>query len=211
MGRGGLTPEAISTKQFKVSRRGYDPDDVSAFLSEVAAQYQRALEEAGVNQARANDVRTEEFAPRSFEELGAEAGALMQAAKEGADSLRRRAEQEAEALVKQATDEADRRMREVTLETERLRNAVKRQCEQMVSEAQARADRLTTHEREMREKVAELERMFLAFRNEMEASISEAADGLAVDGDIPDQATEQEQGEEPHSEQNDRVSRQLSP
>ncbi len=183
MERGGLTPEGIATKRFKLSRRGYNPDEVSEFLAEVAAAYQGAVDKAAAHQTPKDHAQSESFA-LSFEQLGAEAGALMQTAKEGADSLRRRAEGEAAAIVGQATHEAEERMREVTLETERLRNATKRQCEEMISEAQGRSDRLKAHERKMREKVAELEQMFLAFRNEMAASTStdeEALDTPAAD------------------------------
>ena len=180
MERDGLTPEFIATRQFKLCRRGYDPDDVSEFLAEVAAVYQRALDQAAADRARAHDAQTES-APPTFEELGAEAGALMQAAKEGADSLRRRAEEEAEAIMKGAIDEAEARMREVTLETERLRNAVKRQCEEMLADVQARTEHLAAHERDMRKKVGELEELFVAFRSKMEASIPEATDGSAAE------------------------------
>ncbi len=186
MARGGLTPEAIATKQFRLSRRGYNPDDVSEFLAEVAAAYQRALD--ADHQARAPEAERDS-APPSFQELGAEAGALMQAAKEGADSLRRRAEEEAEAIMKRATDEADARLREAALEADRLRNAGRRQCDEMLSEAQARAEHLASHERKLREKVAEVEGMFLAFRNGLDASLSEPADGLAVDPSIGSERT----------------------
>ncbi len=169
----GLTPQGIATKTFRLARRGYDTEDVSGFLSEVAAAYQSALD-AAAHGIPHDDVPTES-GPRSFQELGAEAGALMQAAKEGADSLRRRAEEDAAALLKRASEHAEKTMREVTLETDRLRNATKRECEEMLTEAQARAERLASHEREMREKTAELERLFLAFRDEMETSGLEPA------------------------------------
>ena len=100
----------------------------------------------------------------------------MQAAKEGADSLRRKAEEQAAAILERAVQDAEARMREANLEADRLRNATKRQCEEMVSEAQDRAERLKRHEREMQEKIADLERLFHAFRAEMEASIAGVAE-----------------------------------
>jgi DivIVA domain-containing protein len=178
MEREGLTPQGIATKTFKPARRGYDTDDVSEFLAEVAAAYQSALDAAA--QGTSQDDVPIEPAPRSFQELGAEAGALMQTAKEGADSLLRQAEEAAAAHMKRAREQAEKIMREVTLETDRLRNATKRDCEEMLTEAQARAERLTSHERQMREKVGELEKLFLAFRDEMETSTSEPAQERSV-------------------------------
>src|SRR5919199_2492505 len=102
MEREGLTPQGIATKTFGLARRGYNTDEGSSFLAEVAAAYQSALDAAAHGTSQ-DDVPTES-PPRSFEELGAEAGALMQTAKEGADSLLRRAEEAAAALMKGANE-----------------------------------------------------------------------------------------------------------
>jgi len=105
----------------------------------------------------------------------------MQAAKDVADSLRQSAQEEAATIGERATQEAQNGLREVTVETDRLRNATQRRCQEMVSEAEERAERLKAHERKMREKVVELEKTFGAFRDEVEALIPDTIDLQAAE------------------------------
>jgi DivIVA domain-containing protein len=185
---GGLTPEEIAERRFSpVGRRGFDKAEVAAFLAEVAAAYRAALDKAEWAEDHV-----------SFERLGAEAGALLETAKEGAESLRRGAEEEAEtlrnsareeaqevrsrakqeaaALVEQATREAERIAREAEVVARRLHNVTKRQCEQMVVDAESRSKRLHAHQRAMRNKINDMERVFRAFRAEMESSMNDGED-----------------------------------
>ncbi|CAN5543760.1 hypothetical protein BH24ACT26_BH24ACT26_07020 [soil metagenome] len=185
-----LTPEAIASREFSgVGRRGYDKGEVSSFLAEVAGAYRAALEVTEGAQGGP-----------TFEQLGAEAASLLKSANEGAESLRRRAQEEAQqmrreaqeethelrrkseedaaAMIEGATKEAERRVREAELVARRFQNVTKRQCDQMVAEAQARAERLEAHQKDMRQKISDMEDVFRAFRAEMESSIS---DTLEVD------------------------------
>jgi cell division septum initiation protein DivIVA len=176
----GLSPQAIATKDFKLCRRGFSPEDVSGFLLNVAAAYQQALDWGAANQARAEQAEAGST-PRSFDELGAEAGALMQAAKEAADTLRRRAEEDAAILMARASEQTEKAMREVGLESDRLRNATKRRCDEMLAEAQARADRLADGELKLRAKLHELEGLFASLRDAMDAPTYEGTDVSSVD------------------------------
>ncbi|MFN2488275.1 MAG: DivIVA domain-containing protein [Actinomycetota bacterium] len=204
---GNLSPEAIARRQFApVGRRGFDKAEVSAFLVEVANAYGAVLQR--LERAEAEP---------SFEQLGSEAGALLQLAKDGADSLRRKAEEEAQsmlssardeseelrkqsegnatAIVERATQEAERRVREAELVARRFRNVTKRQCDQMIAEAQSRSARLEAHQRNMRAKIADMEGVFQAFRAEMESSIR-PSDDADIDDDLKAESDEELQDPE---------------
>ena len=193
-----LTPEGVSSRTFStVGRRGYDRAEVSAFLADVADALRSAREYAERASSRP-----------SFDELGAEAAALLRNANEGAEALRartekevremrreaeeetselrRKSEEEASAIIASATEEAERRVREAELVARRFSNVTKRQCDQMVAEAQARAERLDNYEREMRQRISDMEAVFQAFRAEMEASVANTAD-IARDAEAKDE------------------------
>ena len=72
-------------------------------------------------------------------------------------------------------------MREVGLESDRLRNATKRRCDEMLAEAQARADRLADGELKLRAKLHELEGLFASLRDAMDAPTYEGTDVSSVD------------------------------
>jgi DivIVA domain-containing protein len=206
-----LRPEDIANRTFSSGgRRGYMREEVDSFLAEVARAFRDALESA----ARA------ESTP-SFEQLGREAGAVLEAARQGGDSLRRRAEEEAEGVRKRARGEADqirgraeseasdilekaaqeaeRAMREAELVARRLRNVTKRQCAELLAEAQTRHERLSAHERELRRRIADIESVFESVRAEMDALETPAirVDELALE---PGREVEVEQAEEEEEE-----------
>jgi DivIVA domain-containing protein len=197
-----LSPEEIRAHSFNTSvRRGFDRDEVSAFLAEVAEAYRGALE-------KAEQGPTEH---PTFEQLGHEAASLLQAAQEGAESLRRRGEAEAESIRLAARQEADeiraqgdrdaagvrdgaageaeKTLREAELVARRLRNATERQCNDLLGEAAARAQQLERHEQEIEERIRAVEQAFLAFRTRAEDAaaareeLEVAADELSVEQD----------------------------
>jgi DivIVA domain-containing protein len=178
---GSLAPEDIANRRFAaVGRRGYDREEVETFLVEVAQAYREALDVV----ARADESPT-------FELLGREAGAVLEAARQGAESLRESAEEEVQSLTREAREgaeevrreaetvaseileraaqEAERAMREAELVARRLRNVTKRQCSELLAEAQTRQERLAAHERELRRRISEIEAVFETFRAEMDA------------------------------------------
>jgi DivIVA domain-containing protein len=194
-----LTPQEIAGRQFApAGRRGFDRDQVTAFLAEVARAHQAVLDELAATAA-----------PPDFEQLGREAGALLATARQGAESIRReaeeeanqvraaaledartlraradneaaalveeaqatraRAEEEAAAVREEAAADAERTLREAEVAARRLHSATERQCDEMLAEAAERRGQLREHEREIRERIAEVEFAFAAFRERMEA------------------------------------------
>ncbi|HWL50162.1 MAG TPA: DivIVA domain-containing protein, partial [Acidimicrobiia bacterium] len=89
-----ITPDDIRRAEFRVVRRGLDPDEVASFLERVAAD----LDELDKDRERLA-TKLGEYADRDlaseFESLGREVAAVLQSAREAADSMRERATMDA--------------------------------------------------------------------------------------------------------------------
>src|ERR671921_209388 len=100
----GLAPEDIANRSFATGgRRGYDREQVEAFLQDVARSYAATL--ADLQQAQSQS-------GFSYEQLGREAGAVLEAARQGAESLTGRVQDEEEAVRPPARDGAGGSRRE---------------------------------------------------------------------------------------------------
>lgn len=105
-----VTPDTIRSREFLVALRGYDRDEVRAFLSDVAD----ALSELSRDTA----------GPMSqgslFAEVGVQTQGILDAAQAAGDEIRRRAQVEADTTVQEAVEEAGRevdRLRELAAAT----------------------------------------------------------------------------------------------
>jgi DivIVA domain-containing protein len=88
-----LTPEEIKGHTFRVNLRGYDRDEVDAFVQRIAADYEAAI--AAI--ASAAD---------PYGSVGQEVSTVLRTAKESAERLRRDTDEEVKALRQRAVDEA---------------------------------------------------------------------------------------------------------
>jgi DivIVA domain-containing protein len=209
-----LTPEDIESRTFSSSgRRGYDRDEVTAFLSDVADVVRRTSE--GANRPSFDQLGTEaaallrnaaegaeslrrkgeEDAHRLRQEAEQEAGAIRAQAEQEADEVRARAEQEAESVRAEAAGEAERSLQEAELLARRLRNSTERECNDLLAEAALRRERLEQHERAMEQRIREVENAFGVFRSGAEAAAAERAE-LAPEP-VEDDGVSVEQAEEP--------------
>jgi DivIVA domain-containing protein len=114
-----LTPEEIQSREFLVSLRGYDRDEVHAFLDEVAEAFAQLRAQAGVAPAPA-PAAAPEPAPRApepvapepavspFAAIGAETQRILEAAQEAGEEIRKRAQAEADTARRDALAEADK-------------------------------------------------------------------------------------------------------
>jgi DivIVA domain-containing protein len=173
-----ITPEEIASKTFSLTRgRGYDRDEVQAYLSEVSSEYVDVMD-------------SERKAPsQMLDRLGHEVAAILRAANESGETLRREAEQEAESLRRAAIEEADALRRQARNDaiaerdktdkearsliedahrrSQEIREAADRESKRLLDEAIRRHDRLQAHERQLRERVDAMERVLVMLRNEM--------------------------------------------
>ncbi len=122
-----LTPAEINSKDFLVSLRGYDREEVRAFLAAIAADYKSAL--AAATQA--------ETGATSYEQLGGEVGRVLEAARDAAEEMHRRAEEETEALRRNVSEEAENLLSAATMAAAQL----KEEAEKLASEVRSQAGR----------------------------------------------------------------------
>ncbi|MCU1352458.1 MAG: DivIVA protein [Acidimicrobiales bacterium] len=163
-----LTPDEIAGKEFLVGLRGYDKDEVRAFLAEVADELRTAGPAAAPEPAPAAPAAT--AAAPDWTQMGEEVAAVLRTAHEQAATLRAQAEaeiahgrqagaddaasirREAEAFgeARRVEAEADRE------EARRILGAAQDEALGVVADAQQRAERmLEGTERKARERAAQ--------------------------------------------------------
>jgi DivIVA domain-containing protein len=133
-----LTPEEIQSREFLVSLRGYDRDEVHAFLDRVA-EHVRELQgrlggpESGAGPVPAAAEQAGDTA-EMFAKIGQETHRILEAAHEAGAAIKRTARQEADRDLQAARAEAAR----VIADGERRREAV----EELVAGLEAARDQL---------------------------------------------------------------------
>ena len=140
-----LTPEEVEQQEFLVALRGYDKDEVHAFLRRLAADYRESLFRA---QAADGD---------PFSALGDHVATMMRTAVEAASELRNRVEEET-ATLREDTDrdvanlrneaEQDRQEAAAILEAARVEaDQIRRAAEDEASNLRRRAEDEAAHVR----------------------------------------------------------------
>jgi len=143
-----LTPDEIASREFLISLRGYDREEVAGFLRQVAEEHahlqrrirelENEVEAAGDVVSAAPAVRQDAAAARPasdprdiFRALGEETTRVLVAAEESAQTIKQRAEerarQELETARREARDEVESARRtasKIVADAERRRNSV---------------------------------------------------------------------------------------
>ena len=99
-----VTPLDLRQQQFRSSMRGYDRDEVTAFLAEVAADYEAALQEA--DRMRQEVARLEGLVNEHREHERNLRNTLL-TAQRLADEMKEAANQQAAAITREAKERAD--------------------------------------------------------------------------------------------------------
>jgi cell division initiation protein len=94
-----LTPLDIHHKEFRNSLRGYNAEEVDAFLDEVADEFERLFKE-NIDLSEKLDVANERV--RSYSEIEKTLHNTMLAAQSSAEDIKARAEKEADSLLRDA-------------------------------------------------------------------------------------------------------------
>jgi DivIVA domain-containing protein len=146
-----LTPEEIETATFTVGLRGYDKQEVEAYLADIA-DHVSVLTEASSS---------------AYVDLGEEMGELLQHARNSADEMTASAQEDATAIRAQVdaeiTDkrrEADEYVRtateDIAAEVDRRREAAEEQARAIIEDAQTRIVTLQREEGEAKERIRAL-------------------------------------------------------
>jgi DivIVA domain-containing protein len=168
-----FTAEEIENKEFLITLRGYDKDEVKAFLRAVAADFKAA------SQGQEPMVTDAGGSRNAYEALGADIGHVLQVAKQSADTVKSKAESDAATMRKRAEDEAKslrdaagnaaRRLKE---EAERhavqVRATAERESVERTRDSQKRVERLQSVESKLRQRLYALEMMLQTMRQELE-------------------------------------------
>lgn len=174
-----LSPQDIEHKDFLVTLRGYDKDEVKAFLKTLAADYARALD-GGADPPSAES---------AYQAWGQEMADLLQQATKAAERitatateeaalLRAKAENEAARLRETArdaaarvTEEAERHAEKMRADADRYAHDVRTQAEsdatQRFADVTKRVERLQATEDSVRTRLGSLEEVLSAMRNDL--------------------------------------------
>lgn len=105
-----ISPEQIRRREFVTIRRGYDPDQVRAYLDQLAEQMElmRSMQREAQAEAEAALRATAQPRVDPYEQLGARVATVIKEADHAAETIRSDAQQDAERLTREARIEADR-------------------------------------------------------------------------------------------------------
>jgi DivIVA domain-containing protein len=134
-----ITPDDLISKTFNMTlRRGYDKEEVDAFLIELAEDYRTALARAGAGGAGKSSGGGDPFAA-----MGAEVTAVLRTAQESAEALRKKTEEEAEGIRRRAADKAIEVRKQAQDQSTSMLESAKKKADQLTQDA----DRYSTETR----------------------------------------------------------------
>src|SRR4029453_12171519 len=169
------SPASVAEAGFSTSRRGFNPDEVRAFLASVAAELGRLQErerqpEAELRAARAASTGRAELDDETVASmLGEETLRVLQTARESASQIKVRAEDNAARVMREAHDDANRVRQEAEVEAARHRQEAQSDAEAEVAHAKQQGREMVSEARAYRERVlVDLERRTKLARQHIE-------------------------------------------
>ncbi len=169
------SPASVAEAGFSTSRRGYNHDEVRAFLTSVAAELGRLQErqrqlEAELHSERSNKSTAVELDDETVATmLGEETLRVLHTARESASEIKIRAEETAARILRDANDEANRVRQETEVEAARKRYDASADAEAEVALAKQQGREMVNEARAYRERVlADLERRTTLARHQIE-------------------------------------------
>jgi DivIVA domain-containing protein len=123
---------------FRVVRRGYDPEEVDAYFSQLAVRLREAVDQyARAEQARGelqDEVASLQQRAPSFEQVGGEAAALLLDAGRSAEQLVENGRRRADTIIEKAQQQAEQLRAEVTAEAQKVLEQAREVAEQIRAE-----------------------------------------------------------------------------
>lgn len=158
-----LTPTQVAGASFKTVRKGYDPDEVDAFLERAAKALEDAQQQATAMEARARaavarlqelSTAQEATVPIPAPPAPTPAGESVRATPDEAETITRTlllAQRTADTTVAEARIEADRLRNEARVEAEATIDSTREMSAKLLEDARAEARRATESERQAAE------------------------------------------------------------
>jgi cell division initiation protein len=150
-----LTPSQVSSASFRTVRKGYDPDEVNAFLQRASKALEEAHQQATSMEARARAAvaRLQELSSASApstEKAPEENRDVVHVSANEAETISRTlvlAQRTADATISDANAEAERILTEARAEYESTLDSTREMSAQLLEEARTEARRLSDAER----------------------------------------------------------------
>ena len=143
---------------FRVVRRGYDPEEVDAYFSQLAGRLKEAVDQyATAERARAElqeEVTSLQKRAPSFEQVGGEAAALLQEAGRTAEQMVENARRRSDTIIEKAHQQAEQMRADVTAEAQKVLEQAREVAEQIRAEVEQERVAVvheTDHVREFRD------------------------------------------------------------
>ena len=173
-----LTPSQVASATFRTVRKGYDPDEVAAFLEQTAKALEESLQQATAMEARARAAvaRLQEVSAAA-EQQAAEKSALSKALDDagaaGSGEVVHVSADEAETISRTlvlAQRTADATIADARAEAERLLNEARAESEATLDSTREMSSKLLEDARNEARKATEAER--LAAENEVQSLVA---------------------------------------
>jgi len=152
-----LTPSQISAASFRTVRKGYDPDEVEAFLRDAATALEQAQQQATAMEARARAavarLQEQQAASPTAEAAASEAapaGRDVQIGADEAETISRTlllAQRTADSTIAEAVAEAERIRDEARTEADSTLDSTREMSARLIDEARADARKASEAER----------------------------------------------------------------
>ena len=143
-----LSAKDIERAEFSTSLRGYDRDEVEAFLRTVADEHRRLSEDLDSSRSSAE---------KPYHKLGAEMGVLLQNAKDAADQITKKAEEDAKQARQEAKQQATAIKEKAQREAAEIKQAAQYDASERVKDAERRVDELMEAQRDARQRLHDIQ------------------------------------------------------
>jgi DivIVA domain-containing protein len=135
-------PRQIRARQFVRVKKGFDPDQVRAFLDEIATQIEQLQSELRFTQEE-RDAAARRASPDPYTQLGAHVAELVRGAEEHAERIRRDAQEEADRLMAEAARAAEAAKQEAEARADELKENAEKEASRLREEARSALERAT--------------------------------------------------------------------
>ncbi len=115
-----VTPEEIRNAQFSTTLRGWDRGEVESVLATAARRIEELETQCSQLESKLAETPSQDMASE-FEHVGHEVTAILQSAREAAESIRERASRDAALWRREAVEEADTARKEAAADAEAMR------------------------------------------------------------------------------------------
>ncbi len=170
-----LNPEEIASREFLVALRGFDRDEVTTFLEDVAGDVDKLQRQVRDLEGKLSEARSGgDGAPSvpsdprdAFKALGEETTRILVAAEESATEIREKADTEARNTIESAQKRAREELDGAQKRAKEELDSARRQAREDVEEARRSANRIVTEAEAQRDGIADEIRSLEAARDRL--------------------------------------------